>query len=328
MLYNKPMNNQVYDVIILGGGPSGLTAAIYTARANLSTLVLAGNPPGGQLMLTSEVENFPGFPQGIDGPQLIAGMRSQAEKFSAKCVNENALEILGSFTDGFTVASDTGAFYLARTVIIATGAVAKWLELPNEQRLRGRGVSACATCDGFFFKGKVIAVVGGGDAAMEEATYLTKYAEKVYVLVRSDKDAMKASKIMQAKAFANPKLEFKFHTAITNVLGENSVEGLEIQDTQTGVKSIMNDVRGLFVAIGHKPNTDFLKNDEMVALGKFGYALLKEGTYTHALAEGVFLAGDVSDWKYRQAITASGFGCMAAMDCEKFIAERSAHAKE
>ncbi len=327
MLYNKPMNNQVYDVIILGGGPSGLTAAIYTSRANLSTLVLAGNPPGGQLMLTSEVENFPGFPQGIDGPQLIAGMRSQAEKFSAKLADENALQVEGSFTEGFTISSDAGVSYSARTVILATGATAKWLDLPNEQRLRGHGVSACATCDGFFLKGKVIAVVGGGDAAMEESTYLTKYAEKVYVLVRGNKDAMKASKIMQAKAFANPKIEFRFNTVVADVLGADSVEGLEVQDSRTGAKSVMHDIQGLFVAIGHKPNTDFLQDGKMVALGKFGYALPKEGTYTNAQAEGVFLAGDVSDWKYRQAITASGFGCMAAMDCERFLAERSAYAK-
>ena len=325
MLYNTPVNNQVADVLILGGGPSGLTAAIYTARAGLSTTVLAGNPPGGQLMWTSEVENFPGFPAGIKGPELISNMRQQTERFGAVLRDENAAKVIGSFKEQFKVLSDSNERYLARTVIIATGASAKWLGLESEQKLRGRGVSACAVCDGFFFKDKVVAVVGAGDAAMEEALFLTKFATKVYVLIRGPKDKMRAGKIMQSRALENPKIEFLYHTEVEEVLGEESVTGLKVKNNATGTVLTLTDVRGLFVAIGHKPNTEFLlsENAPAVELGKFGYAVPKECTRTHTNAEGIFIAGDVSDYRYRQAITAAGFGCMAALECEKFLLENA-----
>lgn len=305
----------IYDVIILGGGPSGLTAAIYTARANLKTLVLAGSPPGGQLMWTTEVENFPGFPEGIMGPVLIQNIRAQAERFSSNIKDENAVSITGSFEENFTVKTDSNNSYKARSVIVATGASAKWLELPNEQRLRGKGVSACATCDGFFFKDKNVVVVGGGDASMEEANFLTKFAKKVIVLVRGPKDKMRASKIMQERAFSNPKIEFIFNSYVTDVLGENFVTGLKIANSETGTETTLDDIQGLFVAIGHKPNTDFLKG--LIELGKMDYALVSDNTKSNI--EGIFIAGDVADFRYRQAITAAGYGCMAALDCEKFL---------
>jgi len=319
------MNNQVPDVLVLGGGPSGLTAGIYTARAGLSTVLLAGDPPGGQLMWTSEVENFPGFPGGITGPELINNMRLQAERFKVKIHNENITKFSGSFKDGFEALTTSGKVYKARSVIIATGASAKWLELPSEQNLRGRGVSACATCDGFFFKDKIVAVVGAGDAAMEEAVYLTKFVKKVYVLVRKAKGDMRASKIMQERAVNNPKVEFLYNTEVAEVLGSQAVSGLKIKDSVTGKESVLNDVKGLFVAIGHKPNTEFLLNEKgsLIKLGKFGYATPEEGTATETSQEGIFVAGDVSDHKYRQAITAAGFGCMAAIDCTKFLSAKS-----
>lgn len=325
MLYNNPMNNQVYDVLVLGGGPSGLTAAIYTARAGLSTLVLAGNPPGGQLMWTSEVENYPGFSAGVTGPELVNGMREQAARFDVKIFDENAARISGSFKEGFDVSSDSQGQYKARSVIVATGASAKWLGLPSEQNLRGKGVSACATCDGFFFKGKVVAVVGAGDAAMEEATFLTKFVEKAYILVRGAKEAMKASKIMQERAQNNPKIEFVYNTEVMEVLGDQVVAGLRVKNNDTGEERVMEDVKGLFVAIGHKPNTEFLLSEggSLIELGKFGYAVPKEGTLTSTASAGIFIAGDVSDHKYRQAVTAAGFGCMAALDCVKFLSENS-----
>ncbi len=307
---------KIYDVIILGGGPSGLTAAIYASRADLDTLVLAGNPPGGQLMLTSDVENYPGFPDGILGPELISKFRSQAERFNANVVNENALSLTGTFDIGFTIATDENNEYKGKTVIIATGASARWLNLPSEQRLMGRGVSACATCDGFFFKDKTVAVVGAGDAAMEEATFLTKFASKVYIICRGDKESMRASKIMQRRAFENPKIEFLFNTVVEEVLGEESVNGLKIKNTNTEATSTLDDVKGFFVAIGHTPNTAFLK--EFINLDPHGYAVAQNNTYSSK--PGVFIAGDVYDHRYRQAITAAGYGCMAAIDVEKFLA--------
>lgn len=309
--------SKVYDVIILGGGPSGLTAAIYTSRADLGTLVLAGNPPGGQLMLTTEVENYPGFPEGIMGPELVQNFRVQAERFDAEVSDENAVDVRGNVDEGFRITTDSGNEYHGRTVIVATGASARWLELPSEQKLRGKGVSACATCDGFFFKNKVVAVVGGGDAALEEATFLTKFATKIYIIVRGNKDNLRASKIMQKRAFENPKIEFIFNSTVTEVLGENAVSGLVINNSVTGEDSVLSDVEGLFVAIGHTPNTAFLKN--LIDLDAKGYAVATEHTYSSI--SGIFIAGDVYDHRYRQAITAAGFGCMAALDVEKFISE-------
>jgi thioredoxin reductase (NADPH) len=314
----------IYDVIIIGGGPAGLTAAIYTSRADLKTLVLAGNPPGGQLMLTTDVENFPGFPNGIQGPELIENMRQQAARFGSEIVNENVLTEPKEELDpkSFVITTDTGNTYAGKSVIIATGASAKWLDLESETRLRGKGVSACATCDGFFFKDKVVAVVGAGDAAMEEANYLTRFATKVYVLVRGTKESMRASKIMQNRALDNPKIEFLFNVQIKEVVGDQKVEGLtlvstaEVNGVPAGTESSL-EVQGLFLAIGHTPNTGFLNG--FVELDDGGYALAATNTFSNK--EGVFIAGDVYDKKYRQAVTAAGFGCMAALEAEKYLEE-------
>jgi len=312
------MQESTFDVAIIGSGPSGLTAAIYTSRAMVKTLVVAGNPPGGQLVITTDVENFPGFPSGIKGPELIENMRNQAATFGAVIKDANVKSIKGSFNKGFKLVLDSGDKVGARTVIIATGASAKWLGLESEQRLRGRGVSACATCDGFFFRDKVVAVVGGGDAAMEEGTFLTKFASKVYILVRNDPDQLRASKIMQKRAQDNSKIEFFYNTEVREVLGEKSVEGLRVFNNKTGEEKVMDDVKGLFVAIGHKPNTEFLKG--FIKLDDHGYVVVRSGTKTSKL--GVFAAGDVSDRHYRQAITAAGVGCMAALDAVRLLAER------
>jgi thioredoxin reductase (NADPH) len=318
----------IFDVAVLGSGPSGLTAALYTSRAFLKTLVVAGNPPGGQLTITSDVENFPGFPEGVTGPELISKIRKQVEKYEASIVDENAVEISGSFEDTFTIKTDEGNVFKARSVIISTGSSAKWLGLETEKKLIGKGVSACATCDGFFFKDKVIAVVGGGDSAMEEATFLTRFASKVYVLVRRSKEDLRASKFMQKKAFEDPKIEFVFNTVVKEVLGENSVEGLKVtkkvvrDGSMVEEEVIMDDVRGLFLAIGHKPNTEFLSG--FVELDEKGYVKMYEGSKTSK--EGVFVSGDVHDYKYRQAITAAGYGCQASIDTIKFLAEHGIEA--
>ena len=311
------MNSDIFDVLILGGGPAGLTASIYTSRANLKTLVISGQPSGGQLMLTTDVENYPGFPDGILGPELIETFRKQSLKFNTEFKDENVVSVSGSKDKHFIVKTDSGNAYEGKTLIIATGATAKWLELPSEQRLRGKGVSACATCDGFFFKGKNVAVVGGGDTAMEEALFLTKFSPKVYVLMRGSQDKMKASKYMYAKASANEKIVFHFNTEILDVLGGEFVEGVKVVNNLTNETYVMEDVKGLFLAIGHKPNTEFLEG--FVKLGKLGYIEVNDNTKTSE--EGVFVAGDVSDYKYRQAVTASGLGCMAALDTEKFLSE-------
>jgi thioredoxin reductase (NADPH) len=305
---------QIYDVIILGGGPSGLTAAIYTSRARLNTLVLAGNPAGGQLMLTTEVENFPGFVEGIMGPELISNMRKQAERFETVCKDENVLNISGSVKDTFTVKTDLGNEYVGKTVIVATGATAKWLNIESETKFRGKGVSACATCDGFFFKGKDVAIVGAGDAAMEEAMYLTRFANKVYALVRGTKEDMKASKIMQEEAFANNKIEFMFNTEVKEVVGDAMMTGLKIVNNKTLEENTLA-VSGLFIAIGHTPNTKFLEG--VLELEPNGYIKVTNNTRTSV--EGIFVSGDVGDYKYRQAITAAGMGCMAALDVEKYL---------
>ncbi len=304
-----------YDILILGGGPSGLTAAIYTARAHLKTLCIAGNPPGGQLMWTTEVENFPGFENGIMGPALIETMRKQAEKFGTSFVNENVTSLSGNVKEGFNVVTDEGKEFKGKTVIICTGASAKWLELESEQRLRAKGVSACAVCDGFFFKDKEVAVVGAGDAAMEDAIYLTKYATKVHVLVRGDASKMRASKTMILHATSNPKIQFHYNIEVKEVLGDNFVTGIRVFDNLNNAESHM-DIQGLFIAIGHVPNTGFLKG--VVDLDHdHGYVMVKDNTKTST--EGIFVGGDVADYRYRQAITAAGLGCMAALDAEKYL---------
>ena len=307
-----------YDVLILGGGPAGLTAAIYTSRAFLKTLVIAGNPPGGQLTTTTEVENFPGFPEGITGPELINNFREQAKRFDTEFIDDNVTKISGDAKTGFEITLSDGSTYQGKCVIIATGASAKWLGLESEQKMRGKGVSACATCDAFFFKDKVTAIVGGGDAAMEEATFLTKFSPKVYVLVRGAKKDLKASKIMQERAMSNDKIEFLYNTEVKEVLGEDSVSGLSVINNRTNEENTLDDVQGLFIAIGHKPNTDFLEG--FIDLGKMGYVEVTDNTRTSQ--EGVFVAGDVADFRYRQAITAAGFGTMASLDAEKYLAEQ------
>ena len=299
----------IRKLIIIGSGPAGLTAALYAARANLNPLVLGGLEWGGQLMLTTEVENYPGFIDGINGPDLMEIFKKQAERFGAEVVNSNVTSVDFS-KQPFKIISGENS-YETQTVIIATGASAKWLGLDNEQKLIGKGVSSCATCDGFFFKDKEIALVGGGDSAMEEALFLTKFASKVTVVHRRDK--LRASKIMQDRAFENNKIEFIWNSEIEDVIGDSSVTGIKIKNVQTN-ESSMKDVSGLFVAKGHVPNTDILKGQ--IDLNDNGYVNC-DGTKTNI--DGVFVAGDVHDFRYRQAVTAAGHGCEAAIDVEKYI---------
>lgn len=311
-----------FDVIIIGSGPAGLTAAIYATRAALSTLVLAGTSWGGQLMLTTEVENFPGFPQGIQGPELMQKMRDQAERFGAKILNVDVekVDFSGEEVGGVRVLRviGEGKTYQSRSAIIATGAQAQWLGLATEQKLIGRGVSSCAPCDAPFFKEKNVIVVGGGDAAMEEALVLTKFASSVTIVHR--RDAFRASQIMQAKVFNSPKIKIIWNSEVAEILGEERVVGVKLKDTKTGeIREV--EVDGMFVAIGHKPSTDLFK--EQVEMDEKGYVKKIQNSndkfQTATSVPGVFVAGDVHDYHYRQAITAAAFGCMAAMDCEKFL---------
>ncbi|MGH2495820.1 MAG: thioredoxin-disulfide reductase [Ktedonobacteraceae bacterium] len=301
---------KIYDIIIIGSGPSGYTAAIYAGRANLSVLMLQGYQVGGQLMLTSDVENYPGFEEGILGPEMMEKFEAQARRFGTEMLQEDVTAIDFSKRP-FTITTDSGD-YQSRAVIISTGASAQWLGLSSEQQLQGRGVSACATCDGFFFKKKDVAVVGGGDTAMEEATFLTRYASHVTVIHR--RDTLRASKIMQDRAFKNPKISFIWDTEVAEVLGETSVTGLSLRNLKTGVKSEL-PVQGFFLAIGHKPNTDLFKG--LVDMDKAGYIVPVEYTMTNI--PGVFAAGDVTDHRYRQAVTAAGDGCRAAIDAERWL---------
>lgn len=317
------------EVIIIGSGPAGLTAAIYTARANLKPLVLEGEPsstsdqPGGQLMLTTDIENFPGFIDGIMGPELMGNMRAQAARFGAEYITTRVTRVDLSGPPHRVWATDpsTGeeVEYVTRSVIIATGARSLMLGLPNEQRLIGYGVSTCATCDGFFFRGKDIAVVGGGDSALEEANFLTRFGENVTVIHR--RHELRASKIMQDRAFANPKLRFIWDSVVTEVNGDTKVESIEITNVVTGEKSTL-PVSGLFVAIGHAPNTDLFKGQ--LEMDDAGYLIATEGARTSV--EGVFVCGDVQDHVYRQAITAAGSGCMAAIDAERWLEASAAPA--
>jgi thioredoxin reductase (NADPH) len=300
------------QLLVLGSGPAGLTAAIYAARANLAPIVLGGHQPGGQLTITSGVENYPGFPDGIEGPDLMARFRAQAERFGARVIDVEVDRV--DFSSRPFRAWAGGVEYRGDAVIVATGASALWLGLESEERLRGRGVSACATCDGFFFRGKEIAVVGGGDTAMEEALYLTRFASKVHLLHR--RAEFRASRIMEARAERNPQIQIHRNTAIDEVLGDTSVRGLRLRDTRTDARSEM-PVDGLFVAIGYRPNTGpfegWLEKDEA------GY--LAVHAETHSRIDGVFIAGDVHDHRYRQAVTAAGDGCRAAIDAERWLEE-------
>ncbi len=311
----------VHDVIIIGSGPAGLTAAIYTARADLNPLVLEGEPsstsdqPGGQLMLTTEVENFPGFIDGIMGPELMTNFRSQAERFGAQIRTVKASKVdlsttpLGVWVGDPSAATPT---YRTRSLIIATGARALMLNVPGEAKLLGHGVSTCATCDGFFFRNQPIAVIGGGDSALEEALFLTKFASSVTVIHR--RNELRASKIMQDRARANERISFRWNSVVTEVLGEDRVRALALKDTVTGETSELV-VDGCFVAIGHLPNTDLFK--DQLKLAETGYLVTHDGTHTDV--PGVFACGDVQDSTYRQAITAAGSGCMAAIDVEHFL---------
>ncbi|MFN2483807.1 MAG: thioredoxin-disulfide reductase [Candidatus Limnocylindria bacterium] len=297
-------------VAVIGSGPAGLTAAIYTARANLEPVVIAGDTPYGQLMLTSEVENYPGFPNGIDGPELMDHFKRQAERFGTTIVERNATAVdFSSRPFRIDVGTD---HYLADAVNVATGASALWLGLPSEERFRGRGVSSCATCDGFFFRGREIAVVGGGDTALEEALFLTRFADKVTLIHRRDR--FRGSAIMQDRALAHPKINVLWNNEVVEVLGDETVERVRLRDTETGEDSSLA-VQGLFVAIGYRPNTDIFK-DQMETDPR-GY--LRVVDETGSGIDGVFVAGDVHDHRNRQAVTAAGDGCKAAIDAEKWL---------
>jgi thioredoxin reductase (NADPH) len=312
---NEPANDTaIRDVIIVGSGPAGYTAAVYTARANLAPLVIEGVQYGGALMNTTEVENFPGFVDGVQGPDLMDHMRKQAERFGAELVSDDATAL--DLTGDIKRVVVGGETYLARTVILAMGSAYKMLGLPSEERLMGHGVSACATCDGFFFRGQEIGVVGGGDSAMEEATFLTRFAEKVHVLHR--RDAFRASKIMQDRLFANDKINVHWNTVVEDVLGTDKVSGIALRNTESGEGSTL-DVTGLFVAIGHNPRSDLVRGQ--VTLDDEGYVVV-DAPSTRTNLAGVFACGDLVDHTYRQAITAAGTGCAAALDAERYLADR------
>ncbi len=303
-------DSQIQKLIIIGSGPAGLTAAIYAARGGLNPLVIAGREAGGQLMLTTDVDDYPGFEDGIQGPDLMDKMRKQAERFQTRFINEDVISVDFS-RKPFTIKTEA-QILLAQAVIVATGASAMWLGLESEQKLKGRGVSACAVCDGFFFKDKNVIVVGGGDTAMREAAYLTKLCKKVTVVHR--RDALRAQLALQELVKSKSNVDFIWNSEVIEVLGQEKVTGVNLKNTQTGEIGQL-EVDGVFIAIGHKPNTDFLKGQ--INLDEKGYIVIKKETQTSV--EGVFAAGDVSDHKYRQAVTAAGAGCKAVFDAEEYL---------
>ncbi len=309
--------DDVRDVVIVGSGPAGLTAAIYTARANLRPVVIEGLGAGGQLMLTTDVENYPGFPDGIMGPELMMQFRAQAERFGAEFITSDADEVdLTGPVFTVRVGNDT---YRGRSIIISTGAKARMLGLPSESQLLGHGVSTCATCDGFFFRGVDIAVVGGGDSALEEANFLTRFASKVTLVHR--RKELRASKIMQDRAFANPKIEFAWNSEMVEIIGNGKVTGARLRDVETGIEREI-EVAAVFMAIGHIPNTALFEGK--LALDDAGYIITEAGS-TRTNVPGVFAAGDVQDTVYRQAITAAGSGCMAALEAERYLESLGPH---
>ncbi|OGE29629.1 thioredoxin-disulfide reductase [Candidatus Daviesbacteria bacterium RIFCSPHIGHO2_01_FULL_40_11] len=303
-------DSQVEKLIIIGSGPAGLTAAIYGARGNLNPLVIAGREAGGQLVLTTDVDDYPGFEAGIQGPQLMEKMRKQSERFATRFINEDVISV-DLKKQPFGIKTETQTLKTA-ALIIATGASAMWLGLQSEQRLRGKGVSACAVCDGFFFKGKTVAVIGGGDTAMREANYLSKLCKQVTVIHR--RDALRAQAALQELVKSKSNVNFIWDSTVEEVLGQDKVTGVKVKNTQTGEISQL-EIDGLFIAIGHKPNTDFLKGQ--LELDKKGYVVVENETKTSI--PGVFVAGDVADYKYRQAVTAAGAGCKASLDVEEYL---------
>ena len=309
---NSSHRPETYEVIIIGSGPAGYTAGVYTSRAKLNTLLISGSLPGGQLMTTSEVENYPGFPNGIFGPELMMNMRQQAERFGAKLLDDEVVEV--DFKKRPFGIKTHGQEFRSESVIICTGASPRKLGLRAEQEFAGKGISYCATCDGPFFKGEDIAVVGGGDTAIEEATFLTKFGKSVKIIHR--KDFLRASKILQEKAFENPKIDFVWDHVVSDISGNKKINSISVRNLRTGEEWKI-PVGGLFVAIGHEPNTSIFKGQ--LELDDRGYIVLTKNTRTSV--DGIFAAGDVHDYRYRQAITAGGFGCMAALDVEKWLVE-------
>jgi thioredoxin reductase (NADPH) len=316
----EDISGKTFKVIIVGSGPAGLTAALYAARADLSPLVLEGPEPGGQLTTTTDVENFPGYPEGVLGPKMMDDFKEQAARFGAD-IRYGTVSSIEFDQRPFKLTIDEETDVFAEAIIVSTGASAKWLGLPSEQRLRGRGVTACATCDGAFFRNQHVIVIGGGDTAMEEATFLTRYASKVTIIHR--RDEFRASKAMQKRVFNSDKIEVMWDSALEEVLGEQVVDGVRIRNLKTEEITTLNDVTGVFLAIGHKPNTDLFKG--VLKMDDVGY-ILTEGKSTRTNVEGIFACGDAQDSVYRQAVTAAGTGCMAAMDAEKWL--ESAHEKE
>ena len=305
--------NQIENVLIIGSGPAGDTAALYAARADLKPLVIDGITPGGQLTITTDVENYPGFPEGVMGPELMFKFREQAERFGARYVNGSVTAVDFSKRP-FRIEVDEEDNYYGKTVIVSSGATARLLDIPGEAELMGRGVSACATCDGFFFRDKDLVVVGGGDTAMEESTFLTKFASKVHVVHR--RDQLRASRIMQERAFNNPKIDFVWDTVVEEILGvdEGEVKSVKLRNIKTD-EVVVRPIDGVFMAIGHKPNTEPFVGH--LDINENGYIITHDGTKTSV--PGVFAGGDVQDWVYRQAVTAAGTGCMAAIDAEHFL---------
>lgn len=310
MNINMNMNGS-HSIIIIGSGPAGLTAAIYAARGGLDPVVISGNEPGGQLMLTSDVQNFPGFPDPVQGPLLMENMRKQAERLATKFV-DNAVRSADFLARPFKITVGEDQVYRSDAVIIATGSSAMWLGLGSETRLKGKGVSACATCDGFFFKDKDVIVIGGGEVAIEEALFLAKFTNTVKVIHR--RDELRAARIMQQRAFNNPKISFIWNSAVEEIIGESKVEGVKIVNTRRGDKSEIK-CDAVFVAIGHKPNTEIFRNQ--IELDEKGY--VKKYGESKTSVEGVFVAGDVYDYNYRQAVTAAGSGCKAAIDVIRYL---------